>query len=65
MLPRGVTPAFMQSLDILRLSRSGIPDFDELSEQLMRATGWRVVAVPALVPEEVNAIAWLFEYETI
>jgi phenylalanine-4-hydroxylase len=29
-----------------------IPRFDELSERLMRATGWQVVAVPGLIPEE-------------
>ena len=29
-----------------------IPRFDELSEKLMRATGWEVVAVPGLIPEE-------------
>src|SRR3546814_15030676 len=38
---------------MLRLSKPGIPDFEELSERLMRATGWRVVAVPGLVPDEV------------
>lgn len=29
-----------------------IPRFDALSEVLHRATGWRVVAVPGLIPEE-------------
>ncbi|MBS0445708.1 MAG: phenylalanine 4-monooxygenase [Proteobacteria bacterium] len=29
-----------------------IPRFDALSERLMRATGWEVVAVPGLIPEE-------------
>jgi phenylalanine-4-hydroxylase len=29
-----------------------IPHFDQLSEKLMRATGWEVVAVPGLIPEE-------------
>jgi phenylalanine-4-hydroxylase len=29
-----------------------IPRFDELSKRLMRATGWQVVAVPGLIPEE-------------
>jgi len=53
MLPGRVAPAFLEGLDILHLSRPGIPDFDELSERLMRATGWRVVAVPGLVPDEV------------
>lgn len=48
-----VAPEFLAGLDILRLSRPGIPDFDELSDRLMRATGWQVVAVPGLVPDEV------------
>ena len=29
-----------------------IPRFDQLSETLYRATGWEVVAVPGLIPEE-------------
>jgi phenylalanine-4-hydroxylase len=45
------TPAFLQGLDALRMSKSGIPDFDELSERLHRATGWSVVAVPGLIPD--------------
>jgi phenylalanine-4-hydroxylase len=43
----------MAGLDILRLTKPGIPDFDELSERLMKATGWQVVAVPGLVPDTV------------
>jgi phenylalanine-4-hydroxylase len=38
---------------VLRLSRPGIPDFEELSERLHRLTGWTVVAVPGLVPDDV------------
>jgi phenylalanine-4-hydroxylase len=53
MLPSRVVPAFIDGLDMLRMSRSGIPDFEELSDRLMKATGWRVVAVPGLVPDEV------------
>jgi phenylalanine-4-hydroxylase len=37
----------------LRLSDSGIPNFEELSDRLMRLTGWQVVAVPGLVPDAV------------
>ena len=48
-----VTDAFLKGLDMLRLSKSGIPDFAELSERLSARTGWRVVAVPGLVPDEV------------
>src|SRR3546814_663821 len=45
--------AFLDGLDVLHLSRPGIPNFDELSEKLGRLTGWQVVAVPGLVPEDV------------
>jgi phenylalanine-4-hydroxylase len=45
--------AWLGGLDVLRLSRAGIPDFEELSERLMALTGWRVVAVPGLVPDAV------------
>ncbi|WP_374296627.1 phenylalanine 4-monooxygenase [Sphingomonas sp.] len=53
MLPGRVTPEFIAGLDVLRLSRPGIPDFEELSERLNKATGWSVVAVPGLVPDDV------------
>ncbi len=52
MLPARVVPAFMDGLDVLRMTKPGIPDFDELNERLSRATGWQVVAVPGLVPDE-------------
>jgi phenylalanine-4-hydroxylase len=53
MLADRVAPEFMAGLDILRLTRPGIPDFAELSERLMAATGWQIVAVPGLVPDRV------------
>jgi phenylalanine-4-hydroxylase len=53
MLPNRVTPAFMKGLDVLRLSKPGVPDFEELSERLQKLTGWSVVAVPGLVPDDV------------
>ncbi|MGC4252251.1 MAG: phenylalanine 4-monooxygenase [Sphingobium sp.] len=53
MLPGRVVPEFMEGLDILRMTKPGIPDFTELSERLMRRTGWQVVAVPGLVPDRV------------
>ena len=45
--------AFGRSLDVLRLSRPGVPNFDELNERLFARTGWTVVAVPGLVPDDV------------
>jgi len=53
MLRGRVAPAFLDGLDMLRMSRPGIPDFMELSERLMKATGWQVVAVPGLIPDDV------------
>ncbi|NJR79134.1 phenylalanine 4-monooxygenase [Sphingomonas corticis] len=53
LLPGRVAPEFIAGLDVLRLSKPGIPDFDELSDRLMKATGWQVVAVPGLVPDDV------------
>ena len=46
-------PGFLKGLDVLHLSRPGIPDFAELSQKLSALTGWSVVAVPGLVPDEV------------
>lgn len=51
-LPGRASAAFLRGLDLLRLSKPGIPDFAELSERLHAATGWQVVAVPGLVPDE-------------
>lgn len=51
MLPDRAVAEFMSGLDVLRMTRPGIPDFDELSERLMKLTGWQVVAVPGLVPD--------------
>jgi phenylalanine-4-hydroxylase len=53
MLASRVAPEFLEGIDVLRMSKPGIPDFDELSERLYKATGWRVVAVPGLIPDEV------------
>ncbi|MEW9897753.1 phenylalanine 4-monooxygenase [Chitinivorax sp. PXF-14] len=36
-----------------RLSSDGIPRFDDANEILARATGWQIVAVPGLVPDDV------------
>jgi phenylalanine-4-hydroxylase len=53
LLPGRVVPQFMAGLDILRMDRPGIPDFDALNDRLMKATGWQVVAAPGLVPDDV------------
>ncbi|MBY9064777.1 phenylalanine 4-monooxygenase [Sphingomonas yunnanensis] len=53
LLPGRASEAYLRGLDVLRLSKPGIPDFAELSERLMKLTGWQVVAVPGLVPDDV------------
>jgi phenylalanine-4-hydroxylase len=44
---------FLSMLAKLELSESGIPDMERLSERLQRLTGWRVVPVTDLVPDEI------------
>ncbi|MES3108515.1 phenylalanine 4-monooxygenase [Sphingomonas aurantiaca] len=53
LLPGRASNAWLRGLDVLKLSKPGIPDFEELSERLMKLTGWSVVAVPGLVPDDV------------
>lgn len=53
LLPGRASDAWLRGLDVLKLSKPGIPDFEELSDRLMRLTGWQVVAVPGLVPDDV------------
>ncbi|BCA60410.1 phenylalanine 4-monooxygenase [Sphingomonas sp. HMP6] len=53
LLPGRASNAYLRGLDVLKLSKPGIPDFEELSERLMQLTGWQVVAVHGLVPDDV------------
>jgi len=53
LLPGRASEAYLRGLDVLKLSKPGIPDFEELSERLKKLTGWQVVAVPGLVPDDV------------
>ena len=48
---RVVSP-FLDGIDLLRLSHPGVPDVDGLNAILAPRTGWRVAAVPGLVPDE-------------
>ena len=52
-LPGRACDAFLRGLDALDLHGRGIPDFEALSQRLRALTGWTVVAVPGLVPDEV------------
>ena len=53
MLPGRASEAFLRGIDVLRLEKPGIPDYRALNARLMAATGWQVVAVPGLVPDDV------------
>src|SRR5690242_9157755 len=44
---------FLDGLDRLGVAADGIPDFRLLSDLLDAATGWRIAAVPGLVPDDV------------
>ena len=44
---------FLDGLGALGVAADGIPDFRRLSDVLDAATGWRIVAVPGLVPDDV------------
>ena len=49
---RVVSP-FLDGIDLLRLSHPGVPDVEELNSILEPRTGWRTVAVPGLVPDDI------------
>jgi phenylalanine-4-hydroxylase len=46
-------PAMLRGLETLNLNRGGIPNFAEINIELKARTGFEVVAVPGLVPDEV------------
>jgi phenylalanine-4-hydroxylase len=52
LLPNRACEAFLEAKARLELSRAGIPDFADLSHRLSAMTGWRVVAVAGLIPDE-------------
>lgn len=53
MLPGRVCDAFMDGVRALDMDARRVPAFEHLNEKLMAATGWQVVAVPGLVPDDV------------
>jgi phenylalanine-4-hydroxylase len=53
MLPGRACDEFLAGMRSLPIGSDRIPDFRRLSEVLMQHTGWEVVAVPGLVPDEV------------
>ena len=53
LLPGRACGAFVAGMRALPITAQGIPDFRRLSEVLVKHTGWQVVAVPGLVPDDV------------
>jgi len=52
-LPGRACDEFLSGLRTLELVSDRIPEFGRLSDDLEKLTGWRVVAVPSLVPDDV------------
>jgi phenylalanine-4-hydroxylase len=53
LLPGRACDAFVRGMGELPIGPEQIPDFRRLSDILLKRTGWQVVAVPGLVPDEV------------
>lgn len=51
-LPGRAIGQFMDSLNTLNINQDRIPDFNDINKILMERTGWQVVAVPGLIPDE-------------
>ncbi len=51
-LPKRAISLFMDSLSTLGISQDKIPDFADVNEILMKRSGWQVVPVPGLIPDE-------------
>ena len=53
LLPGRACDAFVQGMRDLPMDAGQIPDFERLNAVLQPRTGWQVVAVPGLVPDDV------------
>ena len=53
LLPGYAEQSYLDGLKLLDLGRGGVPDFERLSDELEKLTGWRIVAVPCLVPDDI------------
>lgn len=52
MLPGRAAPEFVDGLEALGVDADAIPEFGALSDRLESATGWRIVAVNGLIPDD-------------
>ena len=53
LLPGRACDAFVEGMRALPIGRDAIPEFRAVNDVLMQHTGWQLVAVPGLVPDEV------------
>jgi phenylalanine-4-hydroxylase len=51
LVPRYACPEWIAAIARVDTG-SGIPQFERVNESLAKATGWRIVAVPGLIPDE-------------
>jgi phenylalanine-4-hydroxylase len=51
LVPRYACPEWIEAIAALDAARE-IPRFDEVSRKLRKATGWEIVAVPGLIPDD-------------
>jgi len=52
LVPRYACPEWIEAIARLESAAREIPRFDEVSRQLRAATGWEIVAVPGLIPDD-------------
>jgi phenylalanine-4-hydroxylase len=52
-LPGRACDEFISGLKALKLNDARIPNLERVSDDLEKMTGWRVVAVPSLVPDDI------------
>ncbi len=53
LIPGRASQHYMDGLKDLPITADAIPNFDDLSDVLTKRTGWQVVAVPGMVPNDV------------
>lgn len=53
LLPGRACDEFIRGMQNLPIGPQQIPDFEQMSQVLRRQTGWEIVAVPGLVPDDV------------
>lgn len=51
LVQRYAASEFLQGMRLLGASATQIPRFDDINERLCGASGWRIVAVPGLIPD--------------